>query len=163
MAGSLLLVLSVAGLAGCGDDADEVGTGAEPTGGGTTLEDCAGLLPDSVLDTLGWAGGTPGVDLGTCTLSGDDGDVSVQRRPVSGTTQGVLAERCTDYDDVDWVAGAAGQCGVVGPDELDLGVLVVDLDGETVLEAVVNPRTPTDPEAVRAALVEVVEAAASAL
>lgn len=159
LAGCLLLALS---LTGCGEDADEPGSSA-PSAQETTLQDCEGLLPTSVLETLGWSSGTPSLERGECRLTSDDGDVAVLRRPVASEADdagaAALEERCAELDgaeDVDWVDGVEGQCAVVGPDDLDLGVLVVHVADRTVVEARVVPRSATSPEQVEAALVEAV-------
>ncbi len=159
------ILVSLVALGGCGDDAAEV---AEPGSGSAseevTLGECEELLPGSVLDTLGWAGGTPSVDLGRCVLTIDDGsNISVVRRPTPGAAEGELEARCDDVgaEEVDWYAGAAGQCGTVGPDGTSTGVLLVLVDDATLVEARVDPRADTDPDRVQQGLVEIVSAYAA--
>jgi hypothetical protein len=153
-----LLVLA---LAGCGDDVSEVddpGTGASSQ---VTLQDCEQLLPTSVLDTLGWSGATPSVDVGRCVLTTADGsNASVVRRPTPGPAEAELEDRCAEVgaEEVDWYAGAAGQCGTVGPDGTSTGVLLVLVDDSTLVEARVDPRADTDPDRVQQGLVEIVSA-----
>ena len=152
-------------LAGCGGDASEVdhaGTGSASSQ--VTLQDCERLLPTSVLDTLGWSGATPSVDLGRCVLTTDDGsNISAVLRPTPGAAEGELEARCAEVraEEVDWYAGAAGQCGTVGPGGTSTGVLLVLVDDATLVEARVDPRADTDPDRVQQGLVEIVSAYAS--
>lgn len=159
LAGCLLLLLCV----GCGEEADEVGSGAAGPGEELTLSDCGRLLPSSVLDTLGWAGGTPSIELDRCTLTTDQGTVRVSRVLVPSTPQESLEERCAELEaeEVDWLTDAVAQCAVVGEDELSVSALVAQLDDDLVVEARVEPLEGTEPDRIQAALVETVEAFSS--
>lgn len=161
-------------LHGCGDaDADDVSS--PPAAEETTLADCAALIPDDVLEGLGWtASATPTLDSATCSLGADQGTLSVARRPVPGTSSDDLPEagqeefdeRCADLSDgqagheVDWLGSDAAGCAVVTGDGSGINVLLAVSDAGLLVESRVTTDQPTASAAqVQAALAELAQTA----
>jgi hypothetical protein len=134
--GPLLLVpivaLSALLLHGCGDSAADTTSDGGPSSSqpSPTAADCAALLPDDAVDTLGWSWtGEAAVDLGRCTREADQGTLSAMLRPVPGVDSDDLPaaaekeydERCaqlatngTEAEDVDWLGSSTPGCAVLG-------------------------------------------------
>src|SRR4051812_34377754 len=142
-------VLLASLLHACGDaDANEVS--APPTPQQTTLADCVALIPDDVVEGLGWtASSDPSLDSATCELDADQGTVSVLRRPVPGASSDDLPEagrqaydeRCASLSDgqagqeVDWLGDAARTCAVVTGDGSGVNVLLALTDAGLLVES----------------------------
>lgn len=79
--GLVVLAVSAVAFSGCGGEARSVSSeGASPSSEGFTTEDCRRLIPDDVIESLGW-NSTPEIDanLTRCKMVTDKGSVTVQR------------------------------------------------------------------------------------
>lgn len=141
----------------------------------TSLADCAGVLPDHAFTTLGWQpSGEPALDSGTCTRTAAQGDVAVQRWPVAAVggddlpqaAQQAFEDRCQDlYGQaarrVDWLGSDMPSCVALGGSRGQSTLLALTTH-HTLVEARVSADEATSPDQVRAGLVELARAAATA-
>lgn len=134
--------------AGGGDEADEV---RQPVASGTTLADCRRLLPDAVVESLGWSDvGQPDLTADRCARSGPDGMVQVHRVPVTSDARQTFEARCAALDPepgepVDWL-GDQPACAT-DPAGAPYSYLVTLVDDE-VVEVFVAPTRPTSEQQV---------------
>jgi len=148
-------VITLLALAGCSDD-----DGAQsPQAGPTTDADCVRLLPDEVFTTLGWA---PTAEGATATVRGchresDQGYVEVRRRDVDQYDQ-----QCATLDrtgtpapgqPAPWLDADLTACAVEPGADVGTTRVLLRTEDEAWLLTVVA-LSPTAPEQVRAALVE---------
>lgn len=172
------LALMGALLHGCGDaDADDVT--APPTASGTTLVDCAELIPDDVVGELGWTNASaPTLDSATCTRTAGQGRIEVERRPVPGTSSDDLPaagqkqydDRCAALSDgrageeVDWLGADVSGCAVVTADGSGVNVLLALTEAGLLVETRVYVDQPVaSAEQVRAALTDLAQGAVARL
>ena len=186
----LLPLLAVAAacttLVACG------GESAQPVGepartGQTTAADCRELVPDSVLERLGWSPQQPAtLDSATCRRSAPEGEVSLMRRAVGAVggddlparARAAYAERCAELDAVpdpddpsappssgeetDWL-GRTPACVVLADGDRGETVLLLLTDDDALVEARVDVVRATDPDTVRAGLIELARVASTLL
>lgn len=169
----LAALLSALLLQGCAEDAKSTATPGPAQS--TSLADCADVLPDHAFTSLGWQpSGEPALDSGTCTRSATQGDVAVQRWPVAAVggddlpkaAEKAFADRCKDLygqaaTRVDWLGSDMPGCVALGGRRGQSTILALTTH-DTLVEARVSADEPTQPDRVRAGLVELAQAAASA-
>jgi hypothetical protein len=172
-------VLSVGFVAGCSDDADPVSSTDSDISASPSLspDDCAGAIPDSAIDALGWRAGDPAtVGVGRCQRdAGRAGEVTVALRAVPAVDQdradaaqaaydqlcGALDPALTEQDPA-WITTGATACvQVLGDTETGAAEAVVLTDDDEVLQVRVAARQPTDAGQVQAGLDALVRGAAT--
>ncbi|MGI8646013.1 MAG: hypothetical protein ACR2JD_06815 [Nocardioides sp.] len=156
-------------LAACTDGVD---TPAKPSTEPTSLSDCATLLPEGAVDSLGWAAeGAPTLDESLCRQAAAEGAVSVQRRLVAAgseeevpdAAQQAFDDRCAELggmvgepagEEVDWLGEDARACVALAEGETGTTALIALWPDSTLVEVRVDADQPVSPERVRATLVE---------
>lgn len=130
-------------LGGCGGEASSVSSeGTSPSSEGFTTEDCRQLIPDEVVDSLGWTSTSSqemDVNLTRCKVVTDKGSVTVQRLSESdggetgkAASSSVFEKACSESVDSDGssgpevdVPGAADTCSSITADRAGTSTLVV--------------------------------------
>lgn len=137
----LALAISAVLLSGCGGGASSVSSeGASPSSEGFATEDCRQLIPDEVIDSLGWTSSQEvDVNLTRCKLVTDRGSVTVQRLSESdegetgeAASSRVFEKACSEGVDSGGSSGpevevssAADSCSSVIADGAGTSTLVV--------------------------------------
>lgn len=173
-----LLALSVLGLSACGDEAAEDGRPAsDGANSGASGLDCAALVPDAALASLGWSPeGEPEEHAGRCErrVTGS-GAVTVATRAV--TKEGVesarqeLATQCDDLrsggEDVEqpvaWLADGGETSCATGLAATRTGVAELYFlnDVDEVVQIRVEALTPVEQKGLEAGMTELAGAAAT--
>jgi hypothetical protein len=169
----LAALVSTLLLQACGEDART--TASPGPARSTSLAVCADVLPDRAFTSLGWEpAGEPALDSGTCTRTAAQGDVAVQRWPVAAVggddlpqaAQQAFEDRCKDlYGQaarrVDWLGADLPSCVALGGRRGQSTILALTTH-HTLVEARVSADRPTSPDRLRAGLVELARAGATA-
>jgi len=163
------LLVALALLAAC---TDEVDTPDKPSTEPTSLTDCAALLPEGAVDSLGWTvEGAPTLDESLCRQAAAEGAVSVQRRPVAAGSEEEVADaaqlafddRCAELggmvgeragEEVDWFGDDARACAALAEGETGTTALIALWPDNTLVEVRVDADQPASPDQVKATLVE---------
>lgn len=137
----LALAVFTVVLGGCGGEASSVSSeGASPSSEGFTTEDCRQLIPNEVVESLGWTSSQEmDVNLTRCKVVTDKGSVTVQR--LSESDQGetgeaassrVFEKACSEGVDSGGSSGpevevssAADSCSLIIADRAGTSTLVV--------------------------------------
>jgi hypothetical protein len=136
--GSLVLAAFVVALGGCGGEARSVTSeGASPSSDGFTIEECRKLIPEEVIESLGWTSHQEmDVNLTRCKKVTEQGSVTVQRLAESSGGQtgeaassSVFEKACGEIGDssgseID-ISSAADTCSSVVTDRAGTSILVV--------------------------------------
>ncbi len=172
-----LLCVGALTLAACSSEADS--PAREPRAEVVGPAECAALIPEGVVDALGWrAVGAPRVEDTTCVLEAEQGRVTAHRRPVPAGAQsevpGAASEqfdsRCAELgsmlddepgQETDWLGAGRRACVALPAEEGAPGtVSLLALVSSTVLmEFRVESDAPLRGADVRDAMTRLAEAA----
>lgn len=132
----------------------------------TTAADCAAVIPADVVRGLVWQStAAPTYDLGTCTLTGDDGTIAVQELPATDYDArcGALRPDGGAGSAVDWLGDDVEACAAVSGDGSGVNVLLAFARDDLLVEVRVLSARPASAGQVRHSLVALEEAAADRL
>ena len=141
----LVLALSACSGSGVGSGGG-AGTAASPLASPTTAADCAAVIPTDVVRGLGWTTtAAPTYDLGTCTLTGDEGTLTVQRQPADDYDArcGALRPDGGPATAVDWLGDDVPACAAVSGDGTGVNVLLAQARADLVVELRVLTTAPS--------------------